>query len=549
MADMVRYLQCFGGLFLYLSLSFTRSMSNSHVYIVYLGLNHFSDPIITSMSHIQLLSTVFEGEEEAKQSMLYSYKYSFSGFAAKVSSVQAASLANITGVVSVFRSKTLKLHTTRSWDFLGLTLGSRSRSRNSAVPPLMQLKFGDGIVVGIFDSGIWPESPSFKERPDVGPIPVSWKGQCFRGEKFEPEIACNRKLIGARYYLKGFEQQFGPLNASGNQEYRSARDFLGHGTHTASTSVGSIVKNVSFMNGLGGGTARGGAPRARLAVYKVCWSKKLEGKCAEADILAAFDDALHDGVNVISASFGATPPLPPFFASSSDIGSFHAMQRGISVVFSAGNDGPDPSLVQNVAPWSISVAASSIDRTFPTKLILNSNFTVMGQSLITEKMIGKLVSAIAYFTDGACMKDNWNKRVATGRIILCFSTIGPVAAAEIAQAAVKLANGSALIFVEPPTKQIASVDPIPTIRVDIKQGTQIQHFLGQSLRLPVLQILPSRTVIGKSPAPVVAPFSSRGPSSISPDILKPDLTAPGINILAAWPPKTPPTLLPLMIDL
>ena len=215
----------------------------------------------------------------------------------------------------------------------------------------------------------------------MGLPPSSWKGRCVEGEKFEPTFVCNRKLIGARYYVKGFEQEYGRLNTScgANGEYLSARDCLGHGTHTASTAVGSIVDDASFIGGLGAGTARGGAPRARLAIYKVCWSKDLEGKCTEADILAAFDDALHDGVHIISASFGSAPPLPPFFASSAGIGSFHAMQLGITVVFSAGNDGPDPSLVQNVAPWAICVAASSIDRAFPTEILLDQNisFTVI----------------------------------------------------------------------------------------------------------------------------------------------------------------------------
>lgn len=133
---------------------------------------------------------------------------------------------------------------------------------------------------------------------------------------------------------------------------------------------------MSFF-GFAQGTARGGAPRARLAVYKVCWGKDLDGSCAEADILAAFDDALHDGVNVISASFGPDPPLSPFFASNADIGSFHAIQMGVTVVFSAGNAGPDPSLVGNVAPWSISVAASSIDRKFRTQIAIDNNFSIM----------------------------------------------------------------------------------------------------------------------------------------------------------------------------
>lgn len=229
------------------------------------------------------------------------------------------------------------------------------------------------------DQGVWPESASFQEHPQMSPIPPSWKGTCVSGQNFDPAKACNKKLIGARYYYKGFEQQFGPLNKSGNPEFRSARDFLGHGTHTASTAVGSVSPNASFF-GLGKGVARGGAPRARLAMYKTCWGKNFDGVCSEADILAAFDEALSDGVNVISASFGLAPPLPSLFASAADIGSFHAMQMGVSVVFSAGNEGPYPSLVSNVAPWAICVGASQIDRTFPTKVVIDDQISFMVSS-------------------------------------------------------------------------------------------------------------------------------------------------------------------------
>jgi len=224
--------------------------------------------------------------------------------------------------------------------------------------------------------GIWPESESFRETPEAKPIPSSWNGKCVGGEDFDPSVHCNRKLIGARFYLRGFEETYGTIDFTRDPEYRSPRDYLGHGTHTASTAVGSVVRNVSGFFGLGRGTARGGAPLARLAVFKTCWGKDLEGVCTEADILAAFDDAIHDGVHVISASFGYSPPLSPFFESSADIGAFHAAERGISVVFSTGNDGPDPGVVQNVAPWAVSVAASTVDRSFPTRIVIDGSFTL-----------------------------------------------------------------------------------------------------------------------------------------------------------------------------
>ncbi|KAM7256682.1 hypothetical protein ACFE04_012423 [Oxalis oulophora] len=387
-------------------------------------------------------------------------------------------------VISIFKSRTMKLHTTRSWDFMALN-PQRIRQTTS-----LSSSSCHDTVVGIIDSGIWPESESFQEEVGMGPIPETWRGKCVKGDQFEPLKHCNRKLIGARFYLRGYEQRYGSLIS--NTEYRSARDFLGHGTHTASIAVGSIVNNASFL-GIGQGIARGGAPRARLAVYKVCWgTNNYNVNCGDDDILAAFDDALHDGVNVISVSLGLSPPLAPFFASTTDIASFHAMQLGVTVVFSAGNDGPDPSMVLNVNPWSISVAASSIDRTFPTEITLNSNFYITGQSLVTKEFKGKLADSRDYFDNG----------------------------------------------------QIPDVNFIPTVQVDYFQGTLIRNYLTPLKKLPVIQITPSQTVIGRSPAPVVAYFSSRGPSSLSPDFLKPDISAPGVNILAAWPPHTPPSLDP-----
>lgn len=151
----------------------------------------------------------------------------------------------------------------------------------------------------------------------------------------------------------------------------SPRDAVGHGTHTASTAAGSLVENASFA-GLARGLARGGAPAAWLAVYKICWST---GGCSSADLLAAFDDAISDGVDVLSVSLGASPPLPSYVDDTLAIGSFHAVAKGITVVCSGGNSGPYPQTVTNTAPWIITVAASTIDRAFPTAITLGNNQT------------------------------------------------------------------------------------------------------------------------------------------------------------------------------
>lgn len=191
----------------------------------------------------------------------------------------------------------------------------------------------------------------------------------------------DRKIIGARWYIKGYEADFGKLDPSSGVEFLSPRDAVGHGTHTASIAAGALVENASFR-GLARGSARGGAPSAQLAVYKVCWST---GGCSTVDILAAFDDAVLDGVDVISVSLGSSPPFTAYFDDALAIGSFHAVAKGISVVCSAGNSGPYPQTVTNTAPWVISVAASTIDRAFPTVITSGDNrsFVVLTAFIFT----------------------------------------------------------------------------------------------------------------------------------------------------------------------
>lgn len=135
------------------------------------------------------------------------------------------------------------------------------------------------------------------------------------------------------------------------------------------------MKNANLY-GLGSGTARGGVPSARIAIYKICWS---DG-CFDADILAAFDDAIADGVDIISLSVGGFRPFD-YLNDSIAIGAFHAMKNGILTSNSAGNSGPGPATITNFSPWSLSVAASTIDRKFLTNIKLGNGevYEVMGR--------------------------------------------------------------------------------------------------------------------------------------------------------------------------
>ncbi|RWR87704.1 Peptidase S8/S53 domain-containing protein [Cinnamomum micranthum f. kanehirae] len=353
-------------------------MPNPSPIFVYMGERKHSDPSLVVDSHHTILATVLGGsKQEAADSIFYSYKHGFSGFAARLTNSQAEMMAEMPDVVDVIPNDLVKLHTTRSWDYLGLS------SRHAASNLLTESNMGDGTIIGVIDSGIWPESKSFNDK-GMGPIPTRWKGACVGGDQFN-STNCNRKLIGARWFVKGLLEIIKePINTTAGMEYISPRDAGGHGTHTSSTAAGSLVHNVSYK-GLALGTARGGAPRARLAMYKVCWETDL-GDCSSADILKAFDEAIHDGVDVLSVSLGLGVP---YILDVIAVGSLHAVLKGITVVCSAGNRGPTSQTVGNVAPWIISVAASTMDRSFPSPITLGNNQTIMGQAMFTDhKEIG-----------------------------------------------------------------------------------------------------------------------------------------------------------------
>lgn len=218
----------------------------------------------------------------------------------------------------------------------------------------------------------------------MGPVPSRWKGICQQGERFN-STNCNKKLIGARWFVKGVRDELKmPINETGTIEYLSPRDLIGHGTHTASTAGGYFVEKANYR-GLAAGLARGGAPLAHLAIYKACWSIA-NGGCSDADLLKAFDKAIHDGVDIISLSVGNDIPLFSYVDQRDTIaiGSFHAIAKGISVVCSAGNNGPISQTISNTAPWLITVAATTIDRAFPTAITLGNNRTIWVKYIITR---------------------------------------------------------------------------------------------------------------------------------------------------------------------
>lgn len=300
-------------LFLNTELSFLASAktldNDSKVYIVYLGEREHDDPELVTASHHEMLESLLESKEGAHNSMIYSYRYGFSGFAALLTSTQAKKISDHPEVFHVIPNRILKLQTTRTWDHLGLSQISTPFSSSSSVKGLLHdTNMGSEAIIGVIDTGIWPESKVFNDQ-GLGPIPKRWRGKCKSGEKFNAMIHCNKKLIGAKYYVKGLLAEMGgKFNRTIIQDFKSNRDAVGHGTHTATIAGGSFVSNASYY-GLARGTVRGGAPKARIASYKVCWNEVvIGGGCTSADMWKAFDDAIHDGVDVLSVSIGVSIP-------------------------------------------------------------------------------------------------------------------------------------------------------------------------------------------------------------------------------------------------
>ncbi|XP_010451309.1 PREDICTED: subtilisin-like protease SBT3.13 [Camelina sativa] len=188
--------------------------SKPGLYIVYLGQPEHDDPDLVTASHHQMLESLLQSKEDARNSMIYSYQHGFSGFAALLTSSQAKEISEHPAVVHVIPNRILKLKTTRTWDHLGISPIPTPFSSSSAVKGLLHdTNLGSEAIIGVLDTGIWPESKVFNDQ-GLGPIPKRWRGKCESGEEFNATIHCNKNLIGAKYYLKGLLAEFGDYKSN-----------------------------------------------------------------------------------------------------------------------------------------------------------------------------------------------------------------------------------------------------------------------------------------------------------------------------------------------
>ncbi|MEV6970157.1 S8 family peptidase [Hamadaea sp. NPDC051192] len=461
----------------------------------------------------------------------YDYQTVFNGFSAQLTQAEAARLAKTAGVTAVWANETVHADTVTTPSFLGLTGdGGVWQQQFGGVGHA-----GEGVIVGIIDSGIWPENPAFaplaEPRTDSATIAAKWHGTCDAGVTGTP-VACNNKLIGARYFKAAGQGSIQPV------EFFSPRDYDGHGTHTASTAAGN--NNVpASINGSPVGSISGMAPAARIAAYKALWENAAHDGASGStvDLVAAINQAVSDGVDVINYSIsGSTTSV----VNAVEVAFFNATAAGVFVATSAGNDGPGVSTVAHNAPWTATVAASTHPRGNQKTIVLGNGAQYTGVGVVTAAVPSSpLINSAAIPAAGQtvanatlCMPGSIDAAQATGKIVIC--TRGTNARVEKGQV-VKDAGGVGMILANTAAAPglVGDFHAVPTVQVEAPAGDAIKAYAATA------GATASLTVTDPTPveAPLMAGFSSTGPALAGGgDLLKPDITAPGVDVIAAISP-------------
>ena len=488
----------------------------------------------------------------------HEYKVVFNGFAAMLTDAEVRALKKNSAVASIAADSVHVLDTNYTPSFLGLDAPGGIWSQLGG-----QAGAGENVVIGIVDSGIWPENPSFADRVDAngvashagstvvyGAPPASWKGSCQTGEGFAL-TNCNNKLIGARYFKA-------PAQTLHWTEFLSPRDSVGgpegsggHGTHVASTAGGNA--NVKVINGpLMLGTASGVAPRARIAAYKVCWTDGVSGRggCATSNSVAAIEQAVKDGVNVINFSIGPTAGGGTF-NEPTEVAFLGAASAGVFVATSAGNSGPSsaaPAPTAHLSPWVTSVGNSTHNRLFAGDVVLANGTTLTGASSNANTPAAPLILARDAGFDGVTPSPTQlqcfgpadagaapllDPAKVSGKILVCDRGANVL----VNKSANGKTAGAAGVIIANVTVAINSIinqaHSISTVHLTTADGNTLKAYMDANPGNASASLGNLRGVINPTvSAPVMAGSSSRGPNVANPNIMKPDVAAPGSDILA-----------------
>ena len=504
----------------------------------------------------------------ANAPIIANYDVVVNGFAAMLTDAEVLQLKSNAAVADVQADVARNVDTVSTADFLKLTASGGLYSQFAGGA----LVKGEDMVVGIVDGGIWPENPAFADRVDAngkptfnpsgtlafGAAPASFKGGCVAGEGFDPVKHCNNKLIGAKYYNAGFLSANLPKNWT---EYYSPRDSNvgyngvssghgGHGDHTASTAAGNAGVAV-VINGIPMGEATGVAPRARVSSYKVCWTyddptnpdgSNSRNSCFNTDSVAAIDEAVKDGVNVLNYSISGSQ------TSSADIveqAFYRASLANVFVAASAGNSGP-ANAVAHISPWVTTVAASTHDRNFAANVILGNGGSYSGASTNTVTVTGTMIrsedAALGAGNASFCYSANPPAGAAlldpakvAGKIVVC--TRGDNARVDKSLAVLN-AGGIGMVLVDGPadTGPVGDIHSVPSVHLSYANGVPVKAYAATAGATATINPFSNQP----KPAPVMAGFSSRGPNQGDFNIMKPDMTAPGVDVIASVTPSLTP---------
>ena len=505
------------------------------------------------------------------------FNVALNGMTMSLSQQEAAKVAELAGVKAVTRSKEYKLFTDVGPEHIGADM----IWQGTGVPNSVEMR-GEGIVAGIIDTGINSDHPSFAAVSGDGYVHENPLGEGkYVGDCVEYPNMCNSKLIGVRSYATITDTFKDPLFQPDIPEWEAdykrapnGEDYNGHGSHTAGTVAGNVLKDVAFQ--LAGMEEKsdgfdtplvfpeisGVAPRANIIAYQVCYPGggsfgENYGGCPGDVLVAAIEDAIIDGVDVINFSIGGLESLPWYDAI--EMAFLSAREAGISVAASAGNWGQaGPSYIDHVSPWLTSVAASTHGRQIePVAGRIgdyvgdNAPNEIEGYG-ITGDFTGNLVDA-ANFGDGLCLEPFAENTFDSGDIVLCKR--GDIARVQKGINVAEGGAGGVILY-----NAIAWDDgkggntlnlnpfPIPGMHVDMESGNALVEWVTNSSSTPQLSIHASDITTTEREADVLANFSSRGPSTTNPNTMVPNVSAPGVDVFAAYADEMPFNLYPAPSD-
>ena len=480
-------------------------------------------PIQAYRAHLAQKHAAFEAAASALvpgARVTHRFDVVLGGVAMTVPEDRISQLAQLPGVKAVYRDPRLRLHTDTSPQFIGAVsawakLGGHERA-------------GEGIVVGILDSGIWPEHPSFSDPDAQGklyPPPPTVPAGCDFGGGANPgpSFTCNNKLIGAYRFMASYDRCVADGDCVLAGDFTSARGSDGHGTHTASTAAGN-AKVAAQIFGIDRKHVSGVAPRAHVIAYKVCGPET----CFGSDAVAAIQQAILDDVDVINFSIGGGSDP---YQDVVELAFRDAYAAGVFVAASVGNSGPAAGTAEHLGPWVTTVAASTETRSFQTTLSL------VGEDGVKLKLAGVSVTpGIAtarpvVISDGDPSCEKTTPADLGGKIVVCEGGINRLEKSfNVAQ---RGAAGMILVNDADDQNLLSDNHSVPSVHITKGSGDTLTAFLGAhrgvSASFPV-------SVARQARGDVIARFSSRGGPLVL-GVSKPDLTAPGEQIQGAQTPE------------